>query len=310
MRKMAAAAVFCLIGGGALAQPATITLPDPNVFPENVTALADGTVVIGAMLQPYIYRARSGQATAERWISLSSVGSASWGLVADNSRNTLWVCTTAFPLPAKITPAIKERHTTLRAFDTVTGAAKGAYPLLGQTNSCNDMTVAADGTVYATDIANGEIQRLRPGAAALEMWLKAPELANVDGIALVGPALYANNVQTGKLYRIPINANGSAGTPVEITLSQPLEGPDGMRAHSNGKLYVAENRANRVSEITFTGDRGTVRVIKGGYVTATGVQPSGNILWVQESKQNYWRDPALANADPNPFRIYPVEIPR
>jgi sugar lactone lactonase YvrE len=307
---MFAAAVFCLMGGAALAQPATITLPDPNVFPENVTTLADGTVVIGAMLQPYIYRARPRQATAERWINLSSVGSASWGLLADNSRNTLWVCTTAFPLPAKITPPIRERITTLRAFDTASGAPKGAWPLLGATNSCNDMTVAADGIVYVSDIANGEIQRLRPGAAALEMWLKVPELANVDGITFVGTTLYANNVQTGKLYRIPVNANGSAGTPVEITLSQPLEGPDGMRGHSNGKLYVAENRANRVSEITFTGDRGAVRVIKGGYVTATGVQPSGNTLWVQESKQNYWRDPALANADPNPFRIYAVEIPR
>lgn len=310
MRKVLAAAMLCLMGGAAQAQtPVTITMPDPNTFPENVTTLADGTVVIGAMLQPYIYRARPGQATAERWISLSSVGSASWGLVADNSRNTLWVCTTAFPLPAKITPAIKERHTTLRAFDTVTGAAKGAWPLLGQTNSCNDMTVAANGMVYVTDIANGEIQRLRPGAAALELWLKVPELANVDGIAFVGTTLYANNVQTNKLFRIPINADGSAGTPVEITTSIPLAGPDGMRAQ-NGKLYIAENRANRITELTFSGDSATVRIIKDGYGTATGVQPHGNILWAQESKQHYWRDPALANADPNPFRIYPVEIPK
>jgi hypothetical protein len=310
MRKVFAAAMLCLMGGGAQAQaPMTITLPDRDVFPENVTTLTDGTVIIGAMLQPYIYRARPGQAMAERWISLSSVGSASWGLVADNSRNTLWVCTTAFTLPAKITPAIKERHTTLRAFDTNTGAAKGAWPLLGQTNSCNDMTVAADGTVYATDIANGEIQRLRPGAAALEVWLKAPELANVDGIAFIGTTLYANNVATNKLFRIPINANGSAGTPVEITTSIPLAGPDGMRAQ-NGKLYIAENRANRVTELTFSGDTATVRILKDGYINATGVQPHGDVIWVQESKQNYWRDPALANADPNPFRIYGIPTPK
>lgn len=307
MRKFLAAAALVATCGSAMAQ--TITLPDPNVFPENVTTLGDGTVIIGAMLQPYIYRARPGQATAERWINLSSVGSASWGLVADNSRNTLWVCTTAFTLPAKITPAIKERHTTLRAFDTVTGAAKGAYPLLGQTNSCNDMTVAANGTVYATDIANGEIQRLRPGAAALEVWLKVPELANVDGIAFIGTTLYANNVATNKLFRIPVNADGSAGTPVEIQTSIPLAGPDGMRAQ-NGKLYIAENRANRVTELTFSGDTATVRILKDGYINATGVQPHGDVIWVQESKQNYWRDPALANADPNPFRIYGIPTPK
>jgi streptogramin lyase len=310
MRKVFAAALLCLAGGGALAQPATVTLPDPNVFPENVTALADGTMVVGGMLQPYIYRARPGQTTAERWIDLSGVSSTSWGMVPDARSNTLWVCTVAFPLPATRTPPINERHSSLRGFDLTNGMPKGVYPLLGATNACNDITVAADGTLYLSDLANGQIQRLRPGASRLEVWLKTPELANVDGIAFVGPILFANNVQTGKLYRIPINADGSAGAPVEIALSQPLEGPDGMRGHSNGKLYVAENRANRISEITFNGDRGTVRVIKGGYATATGVQPSGNILWVQESKQNYWRDAALANADPNPFRIYAVEIPR
>jgi sugar lactone lactonase YvrE len=310
MRNILAATLLAGLCGSAMAQPATtITMADPNTFPENVTVLGDGTVVIGAMLTHYIYRARPGQAIAERWIDLTSVGSASWGLMADNSRNTLWVCTAAFPLPAKVTPAIKERITTLRAFDTRTGAAKGAWPLRNPTNSCNDMTIAADGTVYASDIANGEIQRLKPGTAALETWLKVPELANVDGVAFVGSTLYANNVQTNKLFRIPLNADGSAGTPVEIALSQPLNGPDGMRAQ-NGKMYVAENRANQVSEITFNGDSGTVRVLKGGYVTATGVQPAGDVIWVQESKQNYWRDPALANADPNPFRIYAIPTPK
>ena len=311
MRKFVAAAMFCLMGGSVLAQvPATVTLPDPNVFPENVTTLADGTVVIGAMLQPYIYRARPGQTTAERWIDLSGAGSASWGLVPDAKSNTLWVCTVAFPLPATRTPPVAERNSSLRGFDLTTGAPKAVYQLLGATNACNDITVGPDGTIYLSDLANGQIQRLRPGARTLEVWLKTPELANIDGIAFVGPTLYVNNVQTSKLYRIPIAQNGAAGNPVEIALSQPLDGPDGMRAHSNGKLYVAENRANRVSEITFDGDRGTVRVVKGGYGTATGVQPHGNILWVQESKQHYWRDPALANADPNPFRIYAVEIPR
>ncbi len=201
-------------GGGAQAQaPMTITPPDRDVFLKNVTTLTDGTVIIGAMLQPYIYRARP----ARRWRNAGSVfpasGSASRrGPVADNSCNTLWVCTTAFTLPAKITPAIKERHTTLRAFDTNTGAAKGAWPLLGQTNSCNDMTVAADGTVYRDRHRHGEIQRLRPGAAALEARLKVPELANRRWHRLHRrrPSM-RNNVATNKLFRIPINANGSAG---------------------------------------------------------------------------------------------------
>ncbi len=36
-----------------------------------------------------------------------------------------------------------------------------------------------------------------------------------------------------------------------------------MRAQ-NGKLYIAENRANRVTELTFSGDTATVQILKDG----------------------------------------------
>jgi hypothetical protein len=65
-----------------------------------------------------------------------------------------------------------------------------------------------------------------------------------------------------------------------------------------------------VSEITFSGDSGTVRVLKDGHPSLTGVQPHGDVIWLQQSKQNYWRDPALANANPNPFQIYGIPLPK
>ncbi len=312
MRKVLAAilagsAIFSACG--ALAAPPVVTVADRDVFPESITALPDGTVILGGMLQPYIYRSRPGSAVAERWIDLRGVGSSTWGVLPDQKTSTLYACTVAFPLPAKATPPINQRHSSLRAFDLATGAVKGAWPLQGETNACNDITVAPDGTVYVSDLANGQIQRLKPGATALDVWLKTPELANIDGIVFNGPTLYVSNVQTNHLYRIPINPDGSGGAPVDIRLSQPINGPDGVRAW-NGKLYVAENRANQISELTLSGDAATVRVVGSGYQTATGVGPAGDTIWVGESKQNYWRDPALANADPNPFRVYPLAMPK
>jgi len=309
MRNILAALMVALAGGSALAAPQVVTVADRDVFPESITALPDGTVILGGMLQPWIYRAKPGAAIAERWIDLRGVGSAAWGVLPDQRTNTLYACTVAFPLPAKITPPVKERHSTLRAFDLTTGAVKGAWALQGDTNACNDITVAPDGTVYVSDLANGEIQRLKKGAAAMDVWLKTPELANVDGIVFNGPTLYVSNVSTSKIYRIPVNADGSVGMPVEVTLSQPIKGPDGVRAW-NGKLYVAENGANQISELTLKGDTATVTVLGTGYQTATGVAPAGDTVWVGESKQNYWRDPALANADPNPFKIYPLPMPK
>jgi streptogramin lyase len=292
----------------AMAAPATITLPDKNVFPESMTATPDNVVIVGSMLQPYIYRAMPGQTVAERWIDLTSVGSTSWGVLADVKSNTLWTCTVAHPLTDTMTPPIKERHSALRAFDLKSGAAKASYPLLGDTNACNDITVAPDGTVYVSDLANGQIQRLKKGAAALDVWSKTPESANIDGITFLGPVLYFSNVQTGHIYRLPIGADGAAGAPVDIALPQPLGGPDGVRAW-NGKLYVAENRTNQVSELTITGDSAMVKVLKGGFQTATGVAPTRDTVWVEESKQNYWRAPLLGS-DPNPFIIQPVAMPK
>lgn len=309
MRKAFAATAMVLLAGSALAAPVTVTIADPNIFPESITALPDGTVITGGMLTHFIYRAKPGAATAERWIDMTSVGSAAWGVLPDATTNTLYACTVAFTLPAKTTPPVKERHSSLRAFDLTTGAPKGAWALQGDTNACNDITVAPDGTVYVSDLANGQIQRLKKGAKAMDVWLKTPELANVDGIVFLGPTLYVSNVSTSKIYRIPLSADGAGGAPVEVTLSQPIKGPDGVRAW-NGKLYVAENGSNRISELTIKGDTATVAVLGSGYQTATGVAPAGDTIWVGESKQNYWRDPALANADPNPFKIYPLPMPK
>ena len=51
------------------------------------------------------------------------------------------------------------------------------------------------------------------------------------------------------LYRIPMDAAGKAGQPVDIRMDQPVKGPDGMRA-ANGKLLLAENGSGKISVIT------------------------------------------------------------
>ena len=68
---------------------------------------------------------------------------------------------------------------------------------------------------------------------------------------------------------------------MEISLDQPVQGPDGMRA-ANGKLFVAENKGGKISVITVNGDKGSVTVIKEGLKTPTGVEPAGNTLWITE----------------------------
>jgi hypothetical protein len=50
-------------------------------------------------------------------------------------------------------------------------------------------------------------------------------------------------------------------------------------------------------------------VIKDGYQAPTAVSPTGNTLWVGESKFNYRRDPELRGQDPGPFKAYALPLP-
>ena len=78
--------------------------------------------------------------------------------------------------------------------------------------------------------------------------------SRIDGITFLDGTLYVNNVFSNNLYRIPVDAAGKAGQPVDIWMDQPVKGPDGMRA-ANGKLLVAENGSGKISGITVNGRR-------------------------------------------------------
>ena len=93
--------------------------------------------------------------------------------------------------------------------------------------------------------------------------------------------LYVNNVVFNKLYRIPVDASGKPGTPVDIWIDQPIKGPDGMRT-ANGKLLVAENGSGKISALTINGDKASLTVLKDGLNTPTGVEPAGDTIWIAE----------------------------
>ncbi|MGH8206492.1 MAG: SMP-30/gluconolactonase/LRE family protein, partial [Steroidobacteraceae bacterium] len=256
------------------------------------------------------YRSAPGGSTAEPWIHLSDPGEAdtTLGVLARQQSNTLWACVVTRAANAPPGPP-GQGHSILRAFNLRTGAIKASYPLPGSPTLCNDIAISPDRTVYATDTTNGRVLRLNRRGRKLEVWIEDKRLAGIDGLAFLGPTLYVNNVRTGRIYRIPIAANGKAGALVDVALSQPLKGPDGMRA-ANGHIFVAENAAGRVSELTFHGDRADVTVLKDGYQMPTAVSPVGGVLWVGEAKLNYAFNPKLRGQDPGPFKAYALPLPR
>jgi streptogramin lyase len=256
-----------------------VTINDTGVQAENVTSSQDGSVYFGSTAKGTIYRAAPGAAQAEPWIQASSAGLTNvLGVLADDKSNTLWVCQNSTGGRGGA-PVVGQ--TALRSFDLKTGAAKGTYNLPSNGGVCNDMAVAADGTVYVTESFANRIHRLKPGAKELDLWVPAnPELAGVDGIAVLADgAVYVNTFFAGKLFRIPVNPDGSAGALVPIETSMPFTRPDGLRTVGPQTMLQAEGQG-RVAELTVRGNRAEVRVLQEGLTGATGVTVVGNTALV------------------------------
>ena len=256
-----------------------ITIKDSGtVTPENLTSSRDGTLYFGSMVKGTIYRAAPGAAQAEPWILASAAGlTRVLGVLADDESNTLWVCQNATGGQGGA-PATGQ--TALRSFDLKTGAAKGTYPFPPNSRVCNDIAVSADGTAYASESFGGRVHRLKPGATALDAWVTDQQLNVIDGLTfLADGSLYVNEFMSGKLFRIPVNPDGSAGAIVPIETSLPLTRPDGLRTAGPRKLIQAE-QGGRVAELTIDGNRAEVRVLRDSLPRAAGVTIVGDTAFV------------------------------
>jgi sugar lactone lactonase YvrE len=274
IRKSAVAAGFSvLLASSAFA--VTVTVPDKSQ-PESITAAPNGDLILGSAGSPKIYRAKKGADKAEVFVDVSADGAVSFlGVLADAPSNVLWAC------EIYTTPPGTPRHSALRSFDLKTGAPKFHWDLPGDQNLCNDFVIGPDKALYISDTLGAKIWKLSPGAATPELFSDDRTLLGIDGITFIGDTLYENNVIFNKIYRVPVDASGKAGKPVDIWTDKPIKGPDGMRA-ANGKLFLTENGAGKIDAVTVTGDIASITVLQEGLAVPTAIEPAGDTLWYGE----------------------------
>lgn len=286
-----------------------ITFADGRIFPESVTSTSDGAVYFGSLGHDSVYRSAPGSSTAQVWIQPKTAGLQTvLGVLADESAGALWVCASASGGRGGA-PLVGE--TALKAFNLSNAALKANYAFPGN-GLCNDIAIARDGTVYATDTTGARVLRLKKGATALDVWAADPLLGTADGIALLADgSVYVNSVGSGTLMRIPVKPDGSAGTVTKLETSRPLQTPDGMRSVGARTLLLVEG-AGRLDEVTIAGDKAEIRVLKEGLTGPTAVTLVGGMAYVTEAKLNYRNDPKLKDQDPGPFRAVgvPYRAPR
>ncbi|MFF5125233.1 SMP-30/gluconolactonase/LRE family protein [Dactylosporangium aurantiacum] len=154
-------------------------------------------------------------------------------------------------------------------------------------NSPNDLTLAADGTVYFTDptYQRGNrpdamggmtgVFRVRNG----QVELVDGSLRQPNGIALSpdGRTLYVAAMGTNQIYKYPIGTDGSIGTRGVFT---SLNGPDGVTIDCAGNLYWASNSEGTVHVYTPGGQQLGVITVGRSTTNAAFGGPDGKTLFI------------------------------
>jgi hypothetical protein len=269
-----AAGFAALIAATAPAMAAEILIKDAKSQPESLAAARDGTLIVGSASTPFVYKIRPGSTTPEVFIDAGSEGQGTFFLGQLVDGGTVWSC--------MLTPVAgtNQRHTALIGTDLKSGARKLRWNLPGDNSTCNDMAVGPDKALYISDTANAKIFRLAPGAQSADLWLENRLVTGIDGLTFFNGVLYYNSVFFNNFYRVPVDASGKAGTPVQIWMDAPVKGIDGLRV-ANGKLVQAENGSGKVHMLTLMeGDRAHVTVLKEGLNTPTAVEAGRGELWI------------------------------
>ncbi|MCW3847814.1 hypothetical protein OF829_11240 [Sphingomonas sp. LB-2] len=230
--------------------PAEYRLVEGIAWDEKTQRLFVGTVIEGRLA----YRDRDGS-----WheVPVGSPRGGLFGMAVDAERRLLWIATGS----VEETAVAGERMTGLIAVDLETLRVVRRVPLAaGAAGAAGDLVIAADGTVYVSNVLSGAIHRCRPGCTVLEDFLPAGTFPNPQGLAVSanGKRLYIADYLSGLWVVDP-----RTGAKVPIRIGEPLmlEGIDGLVITHNN-LVAIQNGTRPRRIVRFLLDRDGDRILE------------------------------------------------
>ncbi len=286
-----------------------IGFPILDATPESITSTSDGTIYAGSISNGGVFRIAPGQTMARAWIKPGALGTRSTlGVLADERSGVLWVCSNDLAELGIKVPG-NGQGSTLTAWDLKTAHLRLSRPLpVGA--MCNDMAIDRSGSIYITNMAQPQILRLRHGGAKIEVWVQDerfnPEKGgDLDGIAIAGDGSIIVNVFTrGELFRVTPSGSG-APLITQLTLSRPLQHPDGMRAISGNTFILAEG-GGRADMLTVSGDKVVVDTLRDRLTEPTSVTKSGSTIWVTDGPSAFVWEPRKPGSAGHVAKLIPV----
>ncbi len=163
-----------------------------------------------------------------------------FGLRVDAPRRLLWAVSTAEPVMKGYGEDLAGQ-TGLFAFDLKSGKLRQRIwlPKGPEPQSLDDLTVAADGRVYASESGRGAIYTVPPGSGRLEAVIPPGGISYPNGIDVTpdGRRLYVADYSTGVF---AVDPKTGEAVPLQRTPDRAFNGIDGL-AYSEGALYAVQN---------------------------------------------------------------------
>jgi sugar lactone lactonase YvrE len=126
----------------------------------------------------------------------------------------------------------------------------------------NALTFDQAGNVYVSDSFQGVIWKIPPTGGSMTAWSTGPLLGPGSGLTPPFGAngvefnnehtiLYVANTAFHQIIQIPVNADGSAGTP--SLLITGINAPDGIMVDKNDNIWICANQEDEIVVIDKTG---------------------------------------------------------
>lgn len=275
-----------------------LTLADSLLHPEGIAWDARRQRWLISSVRQRKVVAVDGQGAARDFVASGQDGlDAVLAIAVDPGRDLLWVTSAALPQMQGYSAADAGRSRLL-AFDLATGTLRRRVTLPGQENhTVGDLTVAPDGSVYASDNFSGAMYRvdLKGDTAALLVapgqGLRSPQGIVPDGTRLL-VADYSRGIRAVDL------ATGRV-TPLVTPGGDDLRGIDGLVRVGDRILLGIQNGASppQVVRLTLSQDGASLagaevadRPVPAGGDPTQGVVVDGAFVYVANSPWSNYAD--------------------
>jgi len=313
-----------LVVGSALAQETeliegadVVQTGELVTFPESI-AVIDDTAYVSNFFDGAIYLVNLEDNTTEVLVDPGTNDVVSgWGLTAEVETGLLLAC-------GNRTQGIgpQEVSNSVYAIDTETGDIVETWELpLGV--ACNSIAVDSNGNIYVSDVSpNADIARIDRETGEAVIWVDEPTWENETGFGLGGLVVDENDTvymnANGPLFRIGINADGTAGDVIPQTILDaegnelPFLGFDGFANAGNGVMYGAafdfETNQSLIVQVTVVDETTvTTEVIFNQAIGVTGIWANEEAVFAVDGQ--ILQGLSVEGYEPvTPFTIYVVKI--